>query len=56
MGPESGISGGKLLHVDWINRVLLYSAGNCHQYPVTNHSGKEFEKEYVYVCVTESLF
>ena len=25
------------------------------QYPVINQSGKEYEKEYIYVCVTESL-
>ena len=31
--------------------------GNYIQYPVTNHNGKEYEKEYTYtyVCITESL-
>ena len=24
-------------------------------YPVINHNGKEYEKEYVYMCITESL-
>ena len=31
------------------NRVLLYSTGNYIQYPVMNHNGKEYEKEYI--CV-----
>ena len=25
------------------------------QYPVINHNGKEYEKEYIYICITESL-
>ena len=29
------------------------SRGNYIQYPVINHNGKEYEKEYI--CVTESL-
>ena len=29
------------------NKVLLYSTGNYIQYPVINHNGKEYEKEYV---------
>ena len=32
-------------------KVLLYNTGNCTQYPVTNHNGKEYEKECVCVCV-----
>ena len=31
------------------NKVLPYSTGNYIQYPVINHNGKEYEKEYVYV-------
>ena len=28
----------KLLNIGWINnKVLLYSTGNCMQYPVINH-------------------
>ena len=37
------------------DKVLLYSTGNYSQYPVINHNGKEYEKECVYICVTESL-
>ena len=45
---EFGISRCKLLYIGWINnKVLLYSTGNYIQYPVTNHNGKEYEKEYV---------
>ena len=41
---------------DWINNtVLLWSTGNCIQYPVTNRSGKECEKEYVCIQRLESL-
>ena len=48
---ESGISRCKLLYIGWMNnKVLLYSIGNCIQYPVINHNGEEYEKEcYVYV-------
>ena len=43
-----------LLHRKWISRkVILYSTGKYIQYPVINHNGKEYEKEYI--CITESL-
>ena len=42
---EFEISRCKLLPIGWINKVLLYSTGNYIQYPVINHSGKEYEKE-----------
>ena len=39
-----------------------YSTWNYIKYPVINHNGKEYEKEYIYicniyicVCITESL-
>ena len=51
MDWESGISRCKLLHIGWINKVLLYSTRNCIQYPVTNHNGKEYEKECVCVYI-----
>ena len=28
---------------------------NYIQYPVINHSRKEYEKEYIYICMIESL-
>ena len=40
---EFGISRCKLLYREWINKVPLYSTGNYIQYPVTNHSGKEYK-------------
>ena len=53
---ECGISRCKLVYIGWINnKVLLYSTGNYIQYPVINHNRKEYEKEYVCVCITESL-
>ena len=32
-----------------------YSTGKYIQYPVISHNGKEYEKEYTYLCMTESL-
>ena len=41
----------KLLHLEWINnKVLMYNTGNCTQYSVMNHNGKEYKKRmYVWV-------
>ena len=36
-------------------KIRLYSTGNHIQYPVINHNGKVYEKEYMYICITESL-
>ena len=47
---EFGISRCKLLYIEWINnKVLLYNMGNYISYPVINHNGKEYEKEYIYM-------
>ena len=52
MDWEFGISRCKLLYIQWINnKVLLYSTGNYIQYPVVNHNGKEYEKEYIHIYV-----
>ena len=41
-----------LLYTEWINRVLLYSTGNCIQYPIINYSGKNMRKNiYVFVYI-----
>ena len=37
------------IYIEWINKVLLCSTGNYIQYPVINHNGKEYEKEFIYV-------
>ena len=48
---EFEISRCKLVYIEWINnKVLLCSTGSYIQYPVVNHSGKEYEKECIYVC------
>ena len=39
-GLEFGVGRCKLLHLEWINKVLMYSTGTCIQYPVINHNGK----------------
>ena len=47
---EFGVSRCKLSYIEWINnKALLYSTGNYIQYPVINHNGKEYEKEYIYI-------
>ena len=47
---EFGVSRCKLLYVEWIKKVLLYSTGNYIQYPVINNNGKENEKNiYIYI-------
>ena len=33
----------------------VYSTGNYIQYPMINHNGKEYEKEYISICITKSL-
>ena len=49
---EFGVSRCKLLCIEWVdNKVLLYSTGNYIQYSVTNRKGREYEKEYIYICV-----
>ena len=47
---ELGISRCRLVYIEWINnKVLLYSTGNCIQYLVINHNGKNMKKNvYVY--------
>ena len=48
---EAGVSRCKPLYIEWINnKVLLYSTENYIQYPVINHSEKEYKKRmYTYV-------
>ena len=56
MDWEFGVSKCKLLHIERINnKVLLYSTGNYIQYPEINNNGKEYKKECIYICITESL-
>jgi hypothetical protein len=47
MNREPGVSRCKRSRVGWIHdKVLCRGAGSCIQYPLTNHTGKEYEKEY----------
>ena len=49
MDWESGVNRFKLLHLEWINnKVLMYSTGKYIEYPVINHNGKEYDKEWMY--------
>ena len=45
MLKESGVGRCKLPHLEWINKVQLYSIGNHTGYPVINHNGKEHLKQ-----------
>ena len=49
-----GMSRCKLLHIEWISKILLYSTGNYIQYPMINHNGKDNGKEYI--CITEPCY
>ena len=40
----SGVGRCKLLHLELINKVLMYSTGNYIEYPVINRKGKEYKK------------
>ena len=42
---EAGVSRCKLVYIGWINnKILLYSKGNCIQYPMINHREKNIKK------------
>ena len=43
----------KLLYIEWINKVLLYSTENYIQYPVIKHNRKEYIQKniYIYICI-----
>lgn len=46
-GDRNGVGVGagrcKLLYVEWMNEVLLYSTLNYVQYPTRNHSVKDYK-------------
>jgi len=39
---EGRVSIYKLLYIEWINKVLLYSTENYIQYHMINYKGKEY--------------
>ena len=50
MDWEFGVSRYTLFSIEWMgNKVFLYTTGNCIHYPGTNHNGKEYKKEKVFV-------
>ena len=52
MDWEFGVNRCKQLHLEWIsNEILLYSTGNCIQYPGIDHNGKEYLKEFMGVPI-----
>ena len=54
---EAGISRCELLYTEWIhNKVLMYSTENYIEYPMINHTGKEYFKKNIHKCITESLY
>ena len=50
MDWEFQVSRCKLLHLEWINKVLLYSTGHYNQSPGIDHDGKEYKKECMCIC------
>lgn len=45
----------KLLYVEWMNEVLLYSTLNYVQYPTRNHSVKDYKSVNAYLRIIESF-
>ena len=42
----------KPLCIEWANKEApLYSTGNCIQYHMLNHNGKEYESLYILIYV-----
>jgi len=49
---EFGPSRCKLLYIGWINNNSLpYSTGKYIPHALINHNGKEYKKEYIYICM-----
>ena len=56
MDGEFGVGRCKLLHLEWISsEVLLCSTGNSIQSPETEHDGRLYEKNSIFVYMTGSL-
>lgn len=56
MDWEFGVSRYKVLHLESIsNEVLLCSTGNYIQPLGIDHDGRQYEKNNVYIRMTESL-
>ena len=49
MEREFGISRCKLAYIGWINKVRLDGPENHIQYLVTNHNGKGYKTECIYL-------
>ena len=48
----SGVNRCKPLHIEWINKFLLYSTGNHIQYPEMHHNRKNIYKyAYIYILL-----
>ena len=48
---EVGVCRCKLLYMEWINKVPLYSTENYIQCPMMNHNGKEYNKKNAHLSV-----
>ena len=49
---EVEVSRCKLLYIEWINnKVLPHSTEDYIQYPMINHSGKEYFKKNAYIYI-----
>ena len=40
-----------LIYIKQINNKILYSTGNYIHYPIVNHNGNEYEKEYIHILL-----
>ena len=49
---EFGTSRCKLSYTEWMNnKVLLYTQGNCTQYPGINQDGEEYKGDIYYIYI-----
>ena len=56
INQEFGMNVDTLIYIKQItNKDLLYSTGNSIQYIIITYNGKDSEKEYIRVYITESL-
>ena len=56
INQEFGINIYTLLYIKYItNKDLLYSTENYTQYFVITYMGKESEKEYIYIYISEYI-
>ena len=55
MDWEFEISRCKLGHIRWINSNPCFMTQGAIFSAMINHNGEDYEKEYIHICISESL-